>query len=57
MNYRSSVEITCLHDAIKSLVGHSDNKSFVVEVRLSHIVEDSMREARKKKFNPTRLLK
>ena len=54
-------EITCVQDVIKilqrSMTAHIENNKVVLDVRRSYIVKDALREAKKEKFNPKRLIK
>lgn len=40
----------------KSLIGHLEDK-LVLDVRRAYIVKDALREAKKEKFNPKRMVK
>lgn len=54
-------EISCLQDVIKvlqkSLITGSIEDKLVLDVRRAFIVKDALREAKKEKFNPKRLIK
>ena len=51
-------QITSLADAVRSLQSVVDvNSNVVIEIRREFLIKDAMKEARKLKFTPSKLLK